>query len=103
MWNGILVRRSYTGPHLRCLAPPDDLKVLSSIHEGVCGNHSGGRSLAQKAFNAGYYWPNMHQDAKELVQSATAANATNQYQHYPTVSYTRKRVIGHSCNGQSIW
>ena len=36
MWNGILVRRSYTGPHLLCLAPPDDLKVLSSIHEGVC-------------------------------------------------------------------
>ncbi|KAM2938293.1 hypothetical protein FF1_038103 [Malus domestica] len=68
MWNGILVRRFYTGPHLRCLAPPDDLKVLSSIHEGVCGNHSGGRSLAQKALNAGYYWPTMHQDAKELVQ-----------------------------------
>ncbi|KAM1680318.1 hypothetical protein COP1_037765 [Malus domestica] len=68
MWNGILVRRSYTGPHLRCLAPPDYLKVLSSIHEGVCGNHSGGRSLAQKALNAGYYWPTMHQNAKELVQ-----------------------------------
>ncbi|XP_050125699.1 uncharacterized protein LOC126602934 [Malus sylvestris] len=68
MWNGILVRRSYTGPYLRCLAPPDDLKVLSSIHEGICGNHSGGRSLAQKALNAGYYWPTMHQDAKELVQ-----------------------------------
>ena len=68
MWNDILVRRSYTEPHLRCLAPPDDLKVLSSIHEGVCGNHSRGRSLAQKALNAGYYWPTMHQDAKELVQ-----------------------------------
>ncbi|KAM1760275.1 hypothetical protein ACFX12_003165 [Malus domestica] len=46
MWNDILVRRSYTGPHLRCLAPLDNLKVLSSIHKGVCGNHSGGRSLA---------------------------------------------------------
>ena len=34
MWNGILIRRSYTEPYLRCLAPPDDLKVLSSIHEG---------------------------------------------------------------------
>ena len=68
MWNDILIRRSYTRPHLRCLTPPDDLKVLSSIHEGIYGNHSGGRSLAQKALNAGYYWPTMHQDAKELVQ-----------------------------------
>ena len=41
MWRDILVRRSYTGPHLQCLAPSDDLKVLSSIHEGVCGNHFG--------------------------------------------------------------
>ncbi|KAM1237076.1 hypothetical protein ACFX2I_038023 [Malus domestica] len=68
MWKDILVRRSYIRPHLRCLAHPDDLKVLSSIHEGVCGNHSGGQSLAYKALNAGYYWTTMHQDVKELVQ-----------------------------------
>ncbi|KAM1394811.1 hypothetical protein ACFX2F_030813 [Malus domestica] len=55
MWNVVLVRRFFSGPHLNCLSPPDDLKILSSIHEGVCGNHSGGRSLAQKALNAGYY------------------------------------------------
>ncbi|KAM1333679.1 hypothetical protein ACFX2F_009683 [Malus domestica] len=42
LWNDILIQRSYTGPHLRYLAPPDDLKVLSSIHEGIYGNHSGG-------------------------------------------------------------
>ncbi|KAM1311420.1 hypothetical protein ACFX2H_007868 [Malus domestica] len=29
MWNDILIRISYIGPHLRCLAPPDDFKVLS--------------------------------------------------------------------------
>ena len=46
MWNNILIRRSYTRPHLRCLTPPDDMKVICSIHESVCGNHSGGRSLA---------------------------------------------------------
>ncbi|KAM2706137.1 hypothetical protein EV1_035258 [Malus domestica] len=65
MWNNILIRKSYTGPHLHYLASPDDLKVLSSIHEYI---HSGGRSLAHKALNACYYWPTMHQDAKELVQ-----------------------------------
>ncbi|KAM2207040.1 hypothetical protein PS1_023775 [Malus domestica] len=45
MWNDILVLKSYIGLHLCYLAPPDDLKVLSSIHEGICGNHSEGRSL----------------------------------------------------------
>ncbi|KAM1529537.1 hypothetical protein ACFX1Z_018731 [Malus domestica] len=42
IWNGILVRRSYTNPHLHCLALPDDLKVVSSIYDGVYGNHFGG-------------------------------------------------------------
>ncbi|XP_068314962.1 uncharacterized protein [Pyrus communis] len=50
----------YTEPYLHCLAPPDDLKVLSSIHESVYGNHAEGISLAEKALNAGYYWPTMH-------------------------------------------
>ncbi|KAM2377823.1 hypothetical protein ACFX1X_044377 [Malus domestica] len=68
MWNNILVRISYTRPHLCYLVPPDDRKVLSLIHKDVCGNHSEGRSLAQKALNVCYYWPIMHQDAKELVQ-----------------------------------
>ena len=77
MWNGILVRRSYAGPHLRCLAPPDDLKVLSLFHENICGNHSGSRSFAQKALNAGYYWPTMHQDVKELVQNVITVKTTS--------------------------
>ncbi|KAM1135424.1 hypothetical protein ACFX19_045119 [Malus domestica] len=55
MWNDILFRRSYNEPYLHCLAPPEDLKVLSSIHKGICGNHFGDRSLEQKALNAGYY------------------------------------------------
>ncbi|KAM2997160.1 hypothetical protein FF2_043881 [Malus domestica] len=55
MWSDILFQRSYNEPYLRCLTPPDDLKVLSSIHEGICGNHFRGRSLEQKAFNVGYY------------------------------------------------
>ncbi|KAM2577077.1 hypothetical protein TB2_002785 [Malus domestica] len=82
MWNGILIRRFYTGLQLRCLAPLDDLKVLSSIHEDICGNHSRGRSLAQKALNASYYWLTMHQDAKELVQKC---DRCQRYKPVPTL------------------
>ncbi|KAM2838295.1 hypothetical protein COP1_030031 [Malus domestica] len=36
MWNNdILVQRFYTGPHFCYLVPPNDLKILSSIHESV--------------------------------------------------------------------
>ncbi|KAM1119119.1 hypothetical protein EV1_042931 [Malus domestica] len=46
MWNGIFVQRSFSRPHLRYLSPSDNLKIICSIHEGICGNHSKGRSLA---------------------------------------------------------
>ena len=37
-----LYRKSFTGPYLRCLNSEDARRLLEEIHEGVCGNHSGG-------------------------------------------------------------
>ncbi|XP_020421514.1 uncharacterized protein LOC109949767 [Prunus persica] len=63
-----LIRRSYSGPHLTCIKYPQTLEVLCKIHDGECGNHSGGRSLAQKALNVGYFWPTMRHDSTEYVK-----------------------------------
>ncbi|RVW62879.1 Gag-Pol polyprotein [Vitis vinifera] len=60
---GHLYKRSFTGPYLRCLNHSEALYVLAELHEGVCGNHSGGRSLAHRAHLQGYYWPTMKKDA----------------------------------------
>ena len=61
--DGKLFKRSYTGPLLRCLANTDAVQVVTEIHEGHCGNHSGGRTLAHKAMSQGYYWLTMRKDA----------------------------------------
>ncbi|CAL9018596.1 unnamed protein product, partial [Prunus brigantina] len=37
-----LIRRSYFGPYLTCIKYPQTLEVLCKIHDGECGNHSGG-------------------------------------------------------------
>jgi hypothetical protein len=52
---GVLYRRGYTEPLLKCLTNSEAKYVLKEIHEGVCGNHSGSRMLAHKATRAGYY------------------------------------------------
>uniref|UniRef100_A0A2N9GCP2 Integrase catalytic domain-containing protein n=1 Tax=Fagus sylvatica TaxID=28930 RepID=A0A2N9GCP2_FAGSY len=36
----------------RCLAPAEAEYVLKEIHEGICGNHSGARSLSKKIVRA---------------------------------------------------
>jgi hypothetical protein len=32
-------------------------KLLSEIHEGICGTHPGARTMAEKTFRQRFYWP----------------------------------------------
>ncbi|KAK3018757.1 hypothetical protein RJ639_004243 [Escallonia herrerae] len=45
---GILYKKSVSLPYLRCLRPSESLYALQEVHEGICGQHHGGRTLAQK-------------------------------------------------------
>ena len=44
-----LYRRSFGGPYLLCLHPEKVNELLTELHDGVCGSHVGGRSLAHRA------------------------------------------------------
>ncbi|XP_028059903.1 uncharacterized protein LOC114263537 [Camellia sinensis] len=63
-----LYRRSYIGPYLLCVHPNLVENVLYEIHDGICGCHVGGRSLAHRALTHGYWWPQIQQDAQQYVQ-----------------------------------
>ncbi|GKA87658.1 reverse transcriptase domain-containing protein [Tanacetum coccineum] len=39
--------------------------VIREIHMGSCGMHVGPQAVVRKAIRQGYYWPTMHEDAKE--------------------------------------
>ena len=41
-----LYRRSFSGPYLLCVHLEVTEDLLYEIHEGICGSHTGGRSLA---------------------------------------------------------
>ncbi|GAU50523.1 hypothetical protein TSUD_177730 [Trifolium subterraneum] len=62
-----LYRRGFSIPLLKCVEETRIEFILQEIHEGVNGQHTGGRSLARKALRAGYYWPTMQNDAKDHV------------------------------------
>lgn len=65
---GVLYRRGYTEPLLKCLTNSKLEYVLKEIHEGICGNHSSSQMLAHKATRAGYFWSTMNKDSVRLVQ-----------------------------------
>nr|XP_011463623.1 PREDICTED: uncharacterized protein LOC101300244 [Fragaria vesca subsp. vesca] len=59
LMNGKLYRRGYNLPNLKCVTEEEGEVIMGEIHEGVCGNHSGSRSLAHKTLRIGFFWPNM--------------------------------------------
>ncbi|XP_073133646.1 uncharacterized protein [Henckelia pumila] len=63
---GVLYKRSFFGPLLKCLSPKEAHYVLKEIHEGCCGNHLGSYSLARKVLLAGYFWPTILKEALSL-------------------------------------
>ncbi|GJU79618.1 reverse transcriptase domain-containing protein [Tanacetum coccineum] len=65
---GVLYRRSFLKPWLRCVGPLQADYVIREIHEGSCSLHAGPRSVVAKAMRSGYYWPTMHRDARETIR-----------------------------------
>ena len=65
---GSLYKRGFFTPFLKCIAGEDIEYVLREVHEGICGNHIGARTLAGKFLRQGYYWPTMLKDATSLVK-----------------------------------
>jgi hypothetical protein len=48
LMQGVLYKRGLSLPYLCCLDKAEVNYVMREIHEGICGNHSGARSLVHK-------------------------------------------------------
>ncbi|KAL2237688.1 UNVERIFIED_CONTAM: hypothetical protein Sindi_0960500 [Sesamum indicum] len=66
MMDGDLYKRGFSLALLKCLTSEERNYVLREIHEGICGNHLGGKALAGKALRQGFFWPTMLSDAHGL-------------------------------------
>ena len=60
--DGVLFTHGFTHPILTCVSGDECTRIMSELHEGICGSHVGGRSLASKVIRAGFYWPSMRED-----------------------------------------
>uniref|UniRef100_A0A2N9J139 Uncharacterized protein n=1 Tax=Fagus sylvatica TaxID=28930 RepID=A0A2N9J139_FAGSY len=78
-----LYRRSFSGPYLLCVHPDIIEDLLYEIHEGICGSHTGGRSLAHRALTQGYWWPYMQKDAVDYVRKCDKCQRFSHSVHQP--------------------
>ncbi|GKV01387.1 hypothetical protein SLEP1_g13944 [Rubroshorea leprosula] len=86
--DGVLYKRSFSLPLLRCLNPYETEYALREVHEGVCGSHVGARTLAHKVLRQGYYWPNMYKDATHFVQKCPRCQFFAHLTHQPAEELT---------------
>ncbi|GKV37979.1 hypothetical protein SLEP1_g45937 [Rubroshorea leprosula] len=70
-----LYKRAASMPLLRCLTPYEAEYAVREVHEGVCGTHIGGKTLARKLLRHGYYWRTMVEDAQNYVKNARPASS----------------------------
>ena len=64
---GILYKRGFITPLIKCLGPNETQEVLADVHDGICGQHLGAKALLKKVLRAGYYWPSMLKDTQDYV------------------------------------
>nr|GEW45935.1 reverse transcriptase domain-containing protein [Tanacetum cinerariifolium] len=68
LMKGVLYKRSFLTPWLRCVGPLQAEYVMREIHEGSCSMHAGPRSVVAKAIRLGYFWSTMHKDARDMIR-----------------------------------
>ncbi|CDO99984.1 unnamed protein product [Coffea canephora] len=82
--NGVLYKKSYLRPWLKCITPEEGNYILRELHEGICGSHVGPRVLAKKGMLSGYYWPTIFLDSADLVARCKSCQLHAPIHHAPT-------------------
>jgi len=86
--NDTLYKRGFSMPYLKCIDVEEAKYILEEIHEGVCDNHAGPRSLVSKVIKTGYFWPTMQVDTMELIKRCDKCQRFGNVQRLPTESLT---------------
>ncbi|XP_075670318.1 uncharacterized protein LOC142640110 [Castanea sativa] len=98
--NDTLYKRGFSMPYLKYVDEEEAKYILEEIHEGVCGDHAGPRSLVSKVIRTGYFWPTMQVDTIELVKKC------DKCQRFGNVQFGILRTIildnGRQINNQGL-
>ena len=86
--DGILYKKAFSNPLLKCLDLVQGQQVLLEVHAGICGNHFRSRSLAYKVLRQGYFWPTLKQDVTEVVKKCRECQFFSKIPHLPTTMMT---------------
>lgn len=102
--DGELYRKSYGGPHLKYLTSKEAEMILEEIHEGDCGNHSVGGTMALTERNSTsvtlwFFLPYMQADAQRYVRKCDKCQRHAKLIHAPAEELNLCPILGPLLNG----
>jgi DNA-binding NarL/FixJ family response regulator len=65
--DGVLYKQGANDMMMKCISKDECIQLLRDIHSGVCGVHSSWRSIVEKTFRHGFYWPTAKDDTIEII------------------------------------
>ena len=86
--NDTLYKRGFSMPYLKCIDKDEAEYILEEIHEGICRDHVGPRSLVSKIIRTCYFWPTMQKDAKEFIKRCDKCQSFGNVQLIPVERLT---------------
>ncbi|GAA0168355.1 hypothetical protein LIER_23088 [Lithospermum erythrorhizon] len=98
--DGVLYRRSFQGPLLKCVTREEGLMAIEEINGGICGSHINGKALTQKIIRSGIFWPSVAKDAQDHVWRCNSCQTDASIPYQPphemvcpiSLDYFTKRV-----------
>jgi len=81
--DGVLFRHGFTHPILTCVSGDECTRIMAELHEGICGSHVGGRSLASKVILAGFFWPTVKENCARHWHKAPLEELRSIYSPWP--------------------
>jgi hypothetical protein len=69
---------------MKCITPDKGCAILQDIHIGICGHHTGARSLVGKAHRQGALCPTAVSDADSLVHRCEGCQFFTRQKHVPS-------------------
>ncbi|KAL4280265.1 hypothetical protein GQ457_03G011170 [Hibiscus cannabinus] len=64
----VLYKRSRDLVLLRCVNAKEAQMILEEVHEGVCGTHPSGFTMARRIMRFGYFWSTMEKDCIDYAR-----------------------------------
>jgi len=63
-----LYKRGYGQPLLKCVTAEQTQYIIKELHEGICGYHSGARTMVTRILRVGYFWPTIEAYYQDYVR-----------------------------------